>query len=139
MAKVQRRSDRGARARVARRVRLGFDEFGWESLESEAARNGEPLDQLLARAAAYLDAELRSTRPAVLVPKFKPGGHGSERELELELTQGCWERLENEAERQEVSLERLLEHAALFHLADADSGRVAERLVGEVEEPEASG
>ena len=31
---------------------------------------------------------------------------------------------------QELELERLIEHAAIFYLADLDAGRVAERVIG---------
>jgi hypothetical protein len=44
-------------------ITLRFDEFGWESLESEARRDGETVEDLLSRAAAYYDAE-RLTRRA---------------------------------------------------------------------------
>jgi hypothetical protein len=37
--------------------------------------------------------------------------------------------LEQEAERQGLGLERLIEHAAIFFLADLDAGRVAERVI----------
>jgi hypothetical protein len=37
-------------------------------------------------------------------------------------------RLEQEALRQGVGLERLLEHAAMFYLADLDTGRVTEQI-----------
>ena len=112
-----------------RTLTLKFDEFGWESLESEARRNGETLDGLLSRAAAYFDAERPTRRAATLVPGFSPDGRGMPREVRLELAPDRWERLQSEAERQGIRLERLVEHAALLYLADLDSGRVAERIV----------
>ena len=51
------------------------------------------------------------------------------REIRLDVTRACWEHLETEAARQGVALERQLEHAALLHLADIDSGRVARRVL----------
>ena len=127
-------SNRPGDARVTHGLTLAFEEFGWESLESAARSDGETLDELLARAAAYFDAELPTARAAMLAPPFKPGGRGTSREIRLEVSRDCWERLQGEAERQGVSLERLLEHVALLYLADIDSGRVAERLLGRAEE-----
>jgi hypothetical protein len=129
---------------VNRGLTLRFDEFGWESLELEALRestsDGEDvsghalqrltLDDLLSRAAAYFDAERPTRRAATLAPGFKPGGQGTPREIQLEVDRDCWERLESEAARQGVALERVLEHAALLYLADIDSGRVAHRGLG---------
>jgi hypothetical protein len=118
------------RARVTRELSLTFDDFGWELLESQARHDGETLDEFLARAATYFDGELQAGRPATLAPKFKSEGRGTSRKLRLELTRDCWEHLKTEAERQGVALESLLEHAALLHLADIDSGRIADRVLG---------
>jgi hypothetical protein len=120
--------------RVRHGITLRFDEFGWESLESQARRDGETVEDLLSRAAAYYDAERPTRRAATRAPPFKPGGRGTPREVRPELGRECWERLEGEAERQDVALERLLEHAALLYLADIDSGRVADRVLDRAEE-----
>jgi hypothetical protein len=134
MTNLNAPSNRPGDARVTHRITLAFDEFGWESLESAARSGGETIDELLTRAAAYFDAELPTARAAMLVPTFKPGGRGIPREVRLEISRDCWEHLESEAERQGASLERVLEHAALLYLADIDSGRVAERLLGRAEQ-----
>jgi hypothetical protein len=117
---------------VRRRLTLRFDEFGWERLESEARRDGETLHDVLSRAAAYFEAERPARRAALRAPGFKPEGRGTPREIRLELDRDCWEGLEGEAARQGVALARLLEHAALLYLADIDSGRVANRVLGRV-------
>ena len=101
--------------RVRHTLKLTFDEFGWQSLESEAGGDGQALDELIVRVVAYFDAELRTTRRALLVPWFKPSGRGTPREIEFKLS---------------AASERLLEHASLFYLADLDSGRVADRILG---------
>jgi hypothetical protein len=120
--------------RVSRELSLTFDDFGWQRLEAEARRDGETLDDVLSRAAAYLDAELPAGRAASLAPAFKPGGQGAPREVRPELGRDRWERLEGEAASQGIALERLLEHAALLYLADLDSGRVADRGLDRAEE-----
>ena len=120
---------------MSRELTLTFDQFGWQRLEAEVRRDGdETLDDVLSCAAAYLAAELPAGRAASLAPAFKPGGRGTPHEVRLEVSRDRWKRLEREAERQGVALERLLEHAALFYLADIDSGRLADRVLDRSEE-----
>jgi hypothetical protein len=130
MTKPNPASNRPGGRRVERRLTLRFDEFGWQSLESEAWRQHETLNDLLSRAAAYFSAEQPTSRAAMRAPGFKPGGRRIEREIRLELARDHWEALESEAGRQGIPMERLLEHASLFYIADLDSGRVAERILG---------
>ena len=137
MTKSSAPSDRPGRALATRELTLRLDEFGWGILESQARRDGETLDEFLARAAAYFDAELHANRAATLVPQFRRDDQGVAREIRVDVAPACWEHLETEAARQGVALERLLEHAALLHLADIDSGRVAKRVLGD-EGPESA-
>jgi hypothetical protein len=53
---------------------------------------------------------------------------GSSHRATIELSDFAWTALSTEAERQDVPLEDLLTHAALYYLADLDSGRVAARV-----------
>ena len=57
---------------------------------------------------------------------LRPGARACE--LELRLPAREWGRLQAEAERQKVNLERLLEHATIRFMADLDAGRVTEQL-----------
>jgi hypothetical protein len=127
------RFNRPKSERVTHGITLRFDEFGWQGLETEARRDGETVDELLSGAAAYYDAELATERAALRVPPFKSHGGRESREVRVEVSPECWERLEREAERQDVELERLLEHAALLYRADIDSGRVADRILDRAE------
>ena len=56
-------------------------------------------------------------------------------DLELDLDNETWEELESEALRQRVTIERLVEHAALYLMADLDSGRVATRIPADEDSP----
>ena len=49
-------------------------------------------------------------------------------EVTVDLSDFAWNALIGEAERQEVELEALLVHAAMYYLADLDSGRVAAQV-----------
>ena len=116
---------------VALEISITFDEFGWSVLEGEARAEGLELDQLVSLACAYYKSELATKRTATLVPRFDQSAADREtRLLELELDAQSLRVLEQEAERQELELERLIEHAAIFYLADLDAGRVAERVIG---------
>jgi hypothetical protein len=111
-------------------IPVSFDEFGWRALEKRASPERGGLEQLVALACNYYVSELAAERMATVVPRFqRTPADGETRTLELELDDPCLPRLEQEAERQGVALERLCEHAALFFLADLDAGRVAERII----------
>ncbi len=109
---------------------ITFDRFGWDGLEQQARAERLDLAQLVAQACTYYESELEGERPATTAPRFRPPPLGREtRTLTIELSAGCLQRLEQEAERQRLALERLLEHAALLYLADLEAGRIAERIV----------
>ena len=112
-----------------RKVELTFDDFGWEALEAEAERLQLSLEALIARAAVYFEGEIDKGRPALQLPPAASAEGRANRELELDIREGTWQRLRREASRQSADVERLLEHAALLFLADLDSGRAAERLL----------
>jgi hypothetical protein len=46
----------------------------------------------------------------------------------VSLTDFGWSTVADEAERQGVSIEELLAHAAMYYLADLDSGRLGARV-----------
>ena len=118
---------------VTLEIPITFDEFGWSELEGHAGAERLGLDRLVALACGYYESELTAEREATVVPRFGQGtaerATRTTRTMVLELGAECLRRLEQEAERQGVALERLLEHAALLYLADLDAGRLAERIV----------
>jgi hypothetical protein len=128
--------ERRGRARVTRRLALRFDEFGWQSLEAGARQEDETLDEFLAHACARFDSVLGSNRVVARAPGFKPSGQGTLRRVLLDLARDRWDSLEAEAGRQGIPLERLLEHAAIVHLVDVDSGRVADNILRRAEQEE---
>lgn len=119
--------------KMKRRLSLRFDEFGWQSLETQAEREGETLDGLLSFAIAYYEAELGSMRPVLRPPRFKPSGRGTPRTVQLDLSEDRWENLKRQADQHDKSLEQILEHAAFVYLTDVESGRAAEAAVRRAE------
>jgi hypothetical protein len=51
--------------------------------------------------------------------------------LTIEFDQFAWERINEEADRQRVTPEEIVRHAAMYYMADLDSGRVAMRVLRE--------
>jgi hypothetical protein len=60
------------------------------------------------------------------------------RAITLEFDDFGWAALREEADRQAVTVEELLEHAAMYYLSDLDTGRVAARILrrAEIEDAE---
>jgi hypothetical protein len=54
-------------------------------------------------------------------------------EVELEIDDSLWDEVEREAERQDVAVAQLLEHAALYYAAELDAGRLTERILDELD------
>lgn len=118
------------RGGVKREASIRFDEFGWSQLEDQARAEGVGVDRLLSLACIYYGSELSTGRTATRAPRFgQPATERESRTFVLELDEQTVKRLEEEAERQDLGIERLIEHAAIFFLAELDAGRVAERII----------
>jgi len=59
---------------------------------------------------------------------------GEEVEFSLDIDDELWGSLEAEAGHQDVSVELLLEHAVLYFAAEVDAGRIAERILEDLDE-----
>ena len=110
-------------------ISLTFDEFGWSTLDDHARAEGLELDRLLALACSHYASELGGERMALRVPRFEEGAEQETRSFVLNLSAEALQQLEREAKRQEIQLDRLLEHAAMLYIADLDAGRVAKRII----------
>ncbi len=65
---------------------------------------------------------------------LRQGRPEEEVEVELEIDDSLWGRMESEAERQDVTVTQLLEHAALYYAAELDAGRLTERILDELDQ-----
>ena len=109
------------------------------TLEAEAQRHTLSPGKFVEQAARYYLADRCSGRAAHPVPDFarEPTSAPQERlVVELDLEQRTWRELEAESELQGISVECLLEHAALYLIADLDSGRVAARIARDLTQTE---
>jgi hypothetical protein len=109
-----------------RGITIDVGEFTRLALE----QRGGDTSRLVREAAVYYLSDSGSNRPARSQPGF-PDAADHQVPIELTLAESQWRDLEEEADEQGITLERLLEHALLYYLADLDSGQVARRLVGE--------
>jgi hypothetical protein len=72
-------------------------------------------------------------------PVFLRGNQApGEIELELSIDADSWNSFEIEVGRQDVSLRQLLDHAAFYFVAELHSGRVAQRILDDLESTERS-
>jgi hypothetical protein len=118
--------------RLQRSLLLSLEEFGASKLEAEAKRYSVSPAELGRYAVRYYLSDRDSERLAWRVPRLsRETGRQPALELELDLDPDTWPDLDEEAERQEVSVERLLTHAIIYFLADLDAGRVELRMLEE--------
>lgn len=75
-----------------------------------------------------------TARPAWPYPGFLRGSETQEDvEVELSLDDDLWRSFEEEANRQDVSVPQLAEHAAFYLAAELDAGRITQRILDDLE------
>ena len=116
---------------MRRSLKLALDEFASATLEGEAARYSVSPGELVGNAVKYYLSDLDSGRPALKVPRFARAASSPELDVEVNIDDSAWDQAEAAAARQRVSIERLLEHAAMYLIADLDSGEVAARIAAD--------
>lgn len=114
-------------------VRLG--DFACEALVDGKGVDPRRISPAAVQAIRCYLNDKGSGGPGWLYPAFlRNGGAGHEVELQLSIDGDLWRSLEEEAERQGVSVQQMVEHAALYFAAEADAGRIARRILHELDE-----
>lgn len=108
---------------------MAMDAFGWEAIHAQGEA-GAGLDSLVREATCYYLNDKGLDRPAWSYPRFRAAEGDA---WELTIGDAIEPAFAAEAARQGVTTERLLKHALLYYLADLHSGRVAERIVAELD------
>lgn len=123
--------DEGRQTGVKRSMVLELDQFGRTTIESQAERQEVALGALLREAVRYYLADRETSRIGWRYPRFRREAPIAEEGLDVvvDVDDATWRQFEAEAEAQGVSVERLLEHAALYYVADIDSGRATARIL----------
>jgi len=112
-------------------VTAEVSEFALARIEARAERDHFAVGSLLGQAVYHYVADKGSGRAAWAYPRFRREAEVRGRAIEASLAvdEDTLSEFAAAAAQQTVSLEQLVEHAALYFLADLDSGRVAERIV----------
>lgn len=118
-------------------VRVRFGAFAAEALASKLGNGSHPAPSDFVRVIQFYLREKAADAPGWAYPDFLRERSSNEQvELELSVEDPLWSALEAEARDQDVAVERLLEHATLYYAAEVDAGRVAGRILEDLEEEE---
>jgi hypothetical protein len=128
-----------AHGRAARKqsVTVRLSQLAFEALAGEASEGS-------ARAPSRADGAIRiylsdkgSDAPAWPYPDFLRGSKTQEDVgLELDIDPDLWLQFEAEAEKQGVSTQQLLEHAAFYFAAELNAGRITQRILDDLDATE---
>jgi hypothetical protein len=119
---------------MTRLVTVQLSEFACSAVAGETASGGERLAaRIVAAIRCYLNDKgsggLRWAYPSFLAEEEA----GGEVTLRLAIDDQLWRSLEQEAERQGVTPQRMVTHAALYVAAEVDAGRVTRRILDDLE------
>lgn len=104
-----------------------------KALAAEAMNGGDPSSTNVEQAIRCYLRDKESAGPGWSFPAFLRGREPIEAvELRLEIDEELWRSLEEEAGRQEVSVQQMLDHAVLYFAAEVNAGRVTERILGDL-------
>ena len=126
---------------MTRHAVLNLDEFGRHALETFVRQRRRSHSDAVRTAALYYLADKDAERPTWPVPRFAGAwraANGGTATVRIKLDEETWKAVVHEADRQRVSVERLVEHATLYFLASFDSGRTAghlDELLGDADRP----
>lgn len=117
-----------------RSVTIGLSGFAFEALVGEERVDREHIPARLARAVRDYLSDKDSGLPGWRYPDFLRDRESSEElDLELSMDDDLWRALEDEADRQGVSVRQMVEHAAFYSAAEVNAGRVTQRILDELE------
>jgi hypothetical protein len=115
-------------------VTVRLSEFSVEALTRGEGRDLEYLPVQLVRAVRLYLSASASRRPGWSVPSSLRGKEPDDVELEVVADGELLRALEEEADRQDVSVSRLVGQAAIYYAAELDAGRITQRIVEDLDE-----
>jgi len=120
---------------VKHSVTVELSEFAIQALEGEEGPASEHVPARLARGIRYYMCERESGRIAWRYPDFlRRKRPGKLLEVELKVDDELWSSLEDEAARQGVTSQQMVEHAALVYASDVNAGRITQRILDQLNE-----
>lgn len=125
----------GRRSVTLRLSRLAFESLGGEGKESPVRAPARTQSAIR----LYL-SDRGTERPAWPYPGFLRQSETQEDvELEVEVDPDVWLQFEAEAEKQTVTAQQLLEHAAFYFAAELNAGRITQRILDDLDAEEKKG
>lgn len=114
-----------------RQVTVGVSLLALEALAGDGANDSAPA-KVESALRCYL-GDSGMDRPAWPYPGFLRGSETRrDRQVAFEVEEGLWREFAEEAEKQGVTVEQLVEHAAFYFAAELDAGRVTQRILDDL-------
>ncbi len=120
---------------MKRSVTVWLSEFAFEALAGDEGKGSAHVAARLARAIRCYLHDRDPGKAGWPYPAFlrdRPVGEGVE--LKLSINDDLWRSLEDEAGRQDVSTQQMVEHAALYFAAEVNAGRITERILDDLDD-----
>lgn len=114
-------------------VTVSLSQPAFEALTGEEGSGSRGTPARTESAVRVYLSDKGADRPAWPYPGFLRGSETQEDvALELEVNPDLWLQFEGEAEKQGISAQQLLEHAAFYFAAELDAGRITQRILDDL-------
>lgn len=131
-SEVARDSGAGKRPITVCISRLAFDAL----VGVEAGSTVEPPSRMKSAVRCYL-GDRGTDRPAWPYPSFLRGSETqADVSVEFDIESALWREFEAEASTQGVSVDQLAEHAAFYFAAEANAGKLTQRILDDLGQEE---
>jgi len=118
-----------------RSVTVHLSGFACEAVAGEGSPGTKHVRDRVVRAIRCYLNEKHPEEVGWSYPHFLPEGAPAEEvALRLKVDDDLWRSLEEEAERQHVSVEQMVEHAAFYFAAEMNAGRVTQRILADLDD-----
>jgi hypothetical protein len=119
---------------VKRSVTIKLSWLAFEALGVSEKIDPQRVGAKMAVVARFYLGDRGTGRPAWPYPAHLRGGEVHEDvELSMSIDDDLWLSFATEADRQDVSIQQLSEHAAFYFAAESDAGRITQRLLEDLE------
>lgn len=120
---------------VTRSVTVRLSEFACSVVAGEGNRDREHLPEKVVDAIRCYLGDRGTYGPGWAFPRFlREEEYPEEVTLQLEIDGELWDLLEEEAERQGVSPQKMVTHASLYVAGEVNAGRATQRILDGLEE-----
>lgn len=121
---------------MSRSVTVHLSEFACSVVAGEGDDGREHLAEKVVDAIRCYLGDSGTYGPGWAYPRFLgEEEHPEEVALQLEIDSELWDLLEEEAERQGVSPQKMVTHASLYVAGEVDAGRTTRRILDRLEGP----